>query len=256
MRIVLSGEGPSDLGKCTNQQGECQIPEFAPGPMTKLVDKELEQRLCYSLLECTPHQYHFISEAGLQARAQALRAQQPRALALTGKKRGQETGFFHRNAWMLGQAALELGQNERDSVIAILFRDADGTRGSASSEYQDKYESMRQGFLRSGLKKQGVPMLPRPKSEAWLLCAIQNKYQHCADLEEDLPGNDNAPRSPKRQLAEALGGSYTTTTLNDWIAEHGFDGKKVADQMPSYARFREALDAAYTAATSAKPDTP
>ena len=255
MKIVLSGEGRSDLGQCTNQQGECQTPDFAPGPMTWLVDRELEQRLCYSPLECTPHQYHYISEAGLQVRAQVLRAQQPRALALTGKKRGQETGFFHRNAWMLGQIALEFERKEGDSFIAVLFRDSDGTRNTASSEYQDKYESMRQGFLRAGLGIRGVPMLPRPKSEAWLLCAIQNKYQHCAAL-ENLPGTDDAPRSAKRLLAEALGDSYTTSTLNDWIAEHGFDGEQVAHQMPSYAQFRADLHAAYTAATSAKPDTP
>ena len=254
MRIVLSGEGRSDLGQCTNQQGECQFPDFAPGPMTLLVDKALEQRLCYSLLECTPQQYRYISEAGLQARAQAHKDTQRRTLALVGKKHGQETGFFYRNAWMLGEAARALEQQEGDPVIAVLFRDADGTHGSPATEYQSKYESMRQGFLRAGLETRGVPMLPRPKSEAWLLCAIKNNYQHCAALEA-LPGNDDAPRAAKRLLAEQLGDGYTTTDLNDWLTAHGFDGERVARQMPSYAQFSQDLHAACTAAT-ANPPTP
>jgi hypothetical protein len=45
----------------------------------------------------------------------------------------------------------------------------------------------------------GVAMLPKPKSEAWLLCAIKNSYQNCANLENES-GNDDSPNSLKEQL--------------------------------------------------------
>lgn len=47
-------------------------------------------------------------------------------------------------------------------------------------------------------------MVPKPKSEAWLICALKpNAYQNCGALEESLSGNDNAPEPAKEQL-EAL----------------------------------------------------
>ena len=42
-------------------------------------------------------------------------------------------------------------------------------------------------------------MLPKPKSEAWLLCAIKNSYQNCNALENES-GNDNSPNNLKTQL--------------------------------------------------------
>ncbi len=43
MIVVLSGEGPSDLGTCFNQQGICQVPNFIYAPMIFLVDKEIKK---------------------------------------------------------------------------------------------------------------------------------------------------------------------------------------------------------------------
>ena len=63
MIVVLSGEGPSDFGCCTNGQGECQIPDFRYGPMTYFIDKEIEPLIGYSLLDLTPDRYIFVGKA-------------------------------------------------------------------------------------------------------------------------------------------------------------------------------------------------
>lgn len=47
MIVVLSGEGPSDFGCCTNGQGECQIPDFRYGPMTYFIDTEIKPLIGY-----------------------------------------------------------------------------------------------------------------------------------------------------------------------------------------------------------------
>jgi hypothetical protein len=139
MIVVLSGEGPSDLGACNNAQGMCRKPEFVHGPMTVL-----------------------------------------------------------------------------------------------------------NGFNRSALRERGVPMIPKPKSEAWLLCAVSKGYQHCAALEE-LSGNDDSDQSAKKQLHEALNGNSTSQDQIDWLDNNGFDLDKAAQNMPSYQAFKNRLVSALAA---------
>jgi hypothetical protein len=48
-------------------------------------------------------------------------------------------------------------------------------------------------------------MIPKPKSEAWIICALKaNPYLGCDPL-EDRSGNDNSPDSLKGKLARLLG---------------------------------------------------
>lgn len=244
MIVVLSGEGPSDLGACNNAQGMCQIPEFVHGPMTVLVDKEIESRLHYSILSQTPLQYFYLPEARLRELEQDRKRNQ-RKVSLAGKKQAPETGYFTINAWILGEEALRLEQQENDTAIAVLFRDCDGTRSDSASLLADKWQSIRQGFARSELGVRGVPMLPKPKSEAWLLCAIEKNYQHCHVLEE-LSGNDDSPNSAKSRLRNtaALRGSATRNDLLNWLETHGFDHDSTARTMPSYHHFKESMSTA------------
>ena len=87
-------------------------------------------------------------------------------------------------------------------------------------------------------------MLPKPTSEAWLLCAAKTPpYENCEML-EDLPGNDDSPHSAKMQLQAALGGDASTEAQLNWLAEHGFDHQAVAADMPSYQQFKASLAAA------------
>ncbi|UVL12217.1 MULTISPECIES: hypothetical protein [Pseudomonas] len=238
MIVLLSGEGPTDLGCCNIAAESCSDENFSVGPMTILIDNLIEQSLNYRPLEVAPNTYRYYSERALANRARARRRNRP--LMLSGKKHAQETGYFHINAWMLGEIAVELELAEEDKSIAVLFRDSDGTNSSKSDHWRVRYQSMITGFQRADYER-GVPMVPRPKSEAWLLCAAKRvPYQNCGHL-EDLPGNDNSPNSAKGQLETALNNQTSAQNLVDWLQRVEFDDICVADQMPSFNFFRERL---------------
>jgi hypothetical protein len=249
MIVVLSGEGPSDFGSCVNGQGECQIDDFSHGPMTCFVDSELSALLGFSLLEVTPERYIFVSKPEL-IRLTAAKRQNRSSMSLVGKKRPEtETGYFYLNALILGDRAAELAAEHRDpAVIAVLFRDSDGTRSAEASLWQDKVKSIRDGFQHSAIGESGVAMVPKPKSESWMLCVLRDDYQHCARLEE-LSGNDNAENSAKRQLDEVLGGDASTSTQLYHLGQRGLDTTSLAEQMPSYETFQRNLNTAYHSAT-------
>jgi len=48
MIVILSGEGPTDLGQCNNAQSICSDEQFQVGPMAVLLDQMLQPRLYYS----------------------------------------------------------------------------------------------------------------------------------------------------------------------------------------------------------------
>ena len=129
--------------------------------------------------------------------------QSKKKLKLPGRRRPKETQYFERNARALAAAAKALEQEKDDSVVAVLFRDSDGTHSSSRGLWKDKQESISRGFKIENFGN-GVPMVPKPKSEAWLLCALKaNPYQHCIGLENES-GNDRSPNSLKKQLQDAL----------------------------------------------------
>ncbi|MTI11869.1 hypothetical protein [Sansalvadorimonas verongulae] len=82
-------------------------------------------------------------------------------------------------------------------------------------------------------------MIPKPKSEAWLLCAVGNRYQHCERLENES-GNDNALNPLKAQLEEALGEPASRELLVDKVNNGEIDVHRI--DMPSLNKFKERLD--------------
>lgn len=235
MRVLLSGEGPTDLGTCTNAIGVCEGSDFRIGPMTVLLSQMAAPRLGYELLD-TPDSLHSISETALCARAKAMPS---RLQAARSKKKDVETGYFYANAMALGSVAQQLEKETDEPVLAVLFRDNDGTRSSPGSLWADKWKSMHDGFLRSGFEH-GIPMLPKPKSEAWLLCGMAVGSPSCAAL-ENISGNDDSPNSAKAQLDAALGGHMSGDELADWLMQHPLDAGR-ASTMPSFKAFKDALE--------------
>ncbi|MBV6690521.1 hypothetical protein [Serratia quinivorans] len=216
------------------------------------MDKEVERLIGYSLLDITPEQYIFVSKIELTKAAQRLR-ENKKSMSLTGKNRpGVETGFFYLNALMLGEITNRLAEEHNDPAIAVLFRDCDGTRSAAASLWQDKVSSIRHGFNDAGLGKRGVAMVPKPKSETWMLCVLRDNYQQCARL-EDLSGNDNVPNSAKAQLNEALAGEVSTVAQVLHLDAAGIDIEQLAEQMPSYGEFHQDMAVAYREATAQIP---
>lgn len=236
MIVVLSGEGPTDLGR--PGMGE----EFLAGPMTVLLDFLIETlprgllpALGYSLLQTVPHCYVLVDKAELEARLQQ-KKREKRPMVLAGKKHGQETAYFHLNAWMLAEIALEHEGQLHDRALGVLFRDSDGTHSTPACDWQRKWDSMLSGFTRAGFER-GVPMLPKPKSEAWLLCAAkESPYENCGRLEE-LSGNDASPNTIKKLLAERLSDT-SSEGLNEWLRSQVEVGRL---DMPSFNAFKARL---------------
>lgn len=235
MILMLSGEGKSDIGH--RVPGESSM-VYEPGPMAWIVDRLAEKCINYSLLdlqdqgaECV----QFVSESELTE------PDRPGPMLMRGLKRGRETGLFTRNAQVLGRLAKDLAHNRQDDVIAILFRDADKTNACNAGTWEEKRWSIENGFALAEFRN-GVPMVPRPKSEAWLLCALKNPpYQYCNALEE-ASGNDDSPRSLKKQLAAVMGHDPTVQEQADWVRTGRIDPECI--EMPSFTAFRKALNRA------------
>lgn len=237
MILMLSGEGKDDIGYITqDDQGWA----YKPGPMAWIVDRLTEKRLGYSLLE-QPQDAEcvkFVSERELMEHD---RPSKPGSPLLRGLKRGHNTALFTRNAQVLGLLAKKRVRDRQNDIIAVLFRDADSTHTCNASQWQEKVTSMETGFALAEFDN-GVPMVPRPKSEAWLLCALKNPpYQHCHALEE-ASGNDDSPRSLKKQLATVVGHDPTAQEQADWVRTGRIDPERI--EMPSFTAFRKALDSA------------
>ena len=220
MILVLSGEGKTDLGDLDYASGE-----FKAGAMYMIVDKLIENKYDYSHYTISKENIVYIPEVELSKKAKILRP-----IKLPSKDSKKETAYYHRNARALATFAKEYNDS-----VAILFRDSDGTNSSSNNEWQDKYNSMLNGFEQESFDK-GVAMLPKPKSEAWLLCAIKNTYQNCQTLENES-GNDDSPNSLKKQL-ETFGLSHEEICKK--IIENEIDINNI--NMQSFNIFKDRLN--------------
>lgn len=230
MKLLVSGEGATDIGTCNNAQGVCTGDTFSPGPMAIWLVRMLEQQLNYNLLS-VPEAVNYVSETTL---AQDAKRSGRRMQPTRGKDKQAETGWFYNNAEQLGIRAKRLSEVHQTPVMAVLFRDADGTRSAPGQLWQIKWESIVSGFKAAGFEF-GVPMLPKPKSEAWLLCATKQSNHSHASLEA-ISGNDNSSNSAKMQLDETLGGHYSATEFATWCQSNPVDWSQLRT-MPSFAAF-------------------
>ena len=204
--------------------------------MAVMVDQIVEGKHNYSLLDANC--YRYVPKKTLTDRASELKAITKKSLNLPGKKRGKETRYFYNNARVLARIAMEWEAEQKETVVAILFRDSDGTASAGRGIWLDKYNSMLNGFSEEGFLR-GVPMLPKPKSEAWILCAVKNAYQGCEAL-EDRSGNDNSRNSLKEELTRHLENAPSRESLSQLVR----DGKVNINQirMPSFKILRDRLE--------------
>lgn len=243
MMLLLSGEGPTDIGRCQVVVSPCEGGQFQPGPMTVIVDQLAERMVGYSLLDSGA--VACIDEHCLAQRSKGVAL--PRSPRLPGIKTKRDTTYFRKNAHALGLAAKDIERDRELPVVAVLFRDSDGSNSSTRSLWEDKFCSMVSGF-RDAEFDRGVPMMPKPKSEAWLLCALKsNPYQHCAALENES-GNDSSPNSLKSQLDISIGWHASIEELSDWIRNGRIDPGRI--NMPSMEAFKQELSQAMNNALS------
>ncbi len=232
MKLLISGEGPSDMGACNNAQGRCADDDFNRGPMAIWLARLWEKLLNYNLLDM-PEAVIYVSETRLAQRA---KESGKRMKHIRGKKQSIETGVFFSNAQQLGLLALELSAESKTPVMAVLFRDTDGTRSAPGQMWGTKWKSIVDGFASTAFSF-GVPMVPKPKSEAWLLCAGQNG-QHSHEGLEEISGNDSSPKSAKTQWEALMGGPQTAAEQVEWCVDHPTDWQNLMS-MPSFKAFSD-----------------
>ena len=246
MYLLLSGEGSGDIGACDPENATCDRDTFKAGPMAWIVDQVVENALGYDFSHLDTDRVSFVSESYL-----ADNKQKPlkRAMALRGKKKPAETKYFFENARALAAAAKEKAEEIGDNVVAILFRDSDGTASAGRGLWRDKRESIKLGFAAEAFEL-GVAMVPEPKSEAWLLCAVkENPYQHCKAL-EDESGNDKGKNPLKDQLDAALIAGEFQGCQAQLVQEKIIDIQQI--DMDSLSSFKTDLEAAVKATGAAK----
>lgn len=231
MILVLSGEGKTDLGQ--NDPTPTGL-RYRPGAMALIVDQ--------LVVELTGDSPRFDQEYADEARAcfigegQLSRFKPPKGQAKFF--RGRKSHLHAPMARLLGYAAQKVEHETGETTVAVFFRDCDGTQSSSRTEWQDKFDSIKAGFRLAGYSS-GVPMLPKPKSEAWLLCALKDPaYQHCGAL-EDASGNDASPNSLKKRLQSVLE-SRTQEDVENLVREGKIRGLSI--DMPSFRAFQTELE--------------
>ncbi len=232
MIFVFSGEGMTDIGGCRNGQDRCEGSELQPGPMMLLADQVAKPECNYSPLEAGA--CILVTEGRL---ARIARHELGPALPKKGSR--ADTAYHFKSARALARVARETATDKGCPVAGILFHDADGTRSADRDHRKAKVASMYNGFDAESFPF-GVPMVPMPKSEAWLLCAVQEQpYQNCARL-ENISGNDDSKEPAKGQFEKALAArGKTYDDVCDLIRDGQIQATRIC--MPSFNEFRDRL---------------
>jgi hypothetical protein len=233
MILLVSGEGISDIGATASSEVPASSANVKWGAMGRIIDRIMENEWGFSPIDTGA--MLFLSESELGRLTKEIRG----GLALPDRERGQETAYFFKNARAIARLARKVQQSEGSTVGAVLFRDADRTNSHDRSQRADKVNSMRNGFLAESFEY-GVPMVPQPKSETWLICALQPQpYQNCKRF-ETISGNDSSPNSAKKQLIAALQGRPNKAAdLADLVIEGAVDVQRI--DMPSFNEFLERM---------------
>lgn len=232
--VAVTGEGASDIGKL--RYGETSPFIFEKGFMCAIIEA-LIRRMSNGSIE---PRFAFLSESELTQNKKVQPRNRRRFISNRLSNVFVETPkypeLYYRaetfSQWASGYQA----------TLAILFTDADGTRRETRGQAEDKEKSILLGFKNAKWEIKGIPMVPQPKSEAWLLAYYQKDkkgkripYLNCERFEL-LSGNDDAkPQNNAKMLLDTYISqdeiSYEELLTVEW--------HRVS--MPSLNRFRERL---------------
>lgn len=234
--IIVTGEGVTDLGVSASGVAVAENEDILVGPMLKVIYKLIREYApgwfvdMHDWNAVIPIPTYLVSRT---ERARVSRTLRPNLFQTHLHGKG---GIEHsKSAWALATIA-----GERNATLAIYFHDTDGTL-SVLRRMPDLQEiisgATKRGFAVAA-KVSGVAMVPKPTSEAWLIChAKEDAYSFCQLLETDLAGNqDSAMRSPK-DILKGLRGETNRELLNEIVDE--MDLNRL--DMPSFNSFKESL---------------
>lgn len=235
MHFLFSGEGPADCGTGVFSDRICTAEHFEPGPLVFLTGQIIERKDGYAPVdsECCG----LLREEALNAAIKKLK-RGGRGVSLPGKKIAPETLYFRKAARALARCAKQWAGELQDEVAAVFFRDNDDRRSTPKTVWKHKYDAVMFGFQQESFA-QGVPMIPQPTSEAWLICAIKDRpYENCHRLEE-RSGSPKAKQPLKQELESILGTKPTREVLCELVTSWRIDEAKI--NMPSFNAFRTRL---------------
>ena len=226
MTCLLLGEGASDLGV----NSDYEEPRFQKGPMTLVIDF-LAKKMGVREIE-----YELLSRGDVSLGLKKCNRQ----IASRPKKVDQKFRAIYLFAWYMGTQASKVG---KDAVV--YFHDPDHTNSGSANTVDRMAGAMVLGFDMARYQY-GVPMIPVPRSEAWLLAYFQKGLAkqmayNKSERFEKLPANDDSPKSAKKLLKQAVGArteSETYTMVMKEICD--IDWTRV--DMPSFNRFRSRLE--------------
>jgi hypothetical protein len=204
------------------------------GPLTLVVDRLVKERHHYSILDANV--VGFVPRGMLKA---VCKNDNLRKIVLPSAKEKKETRFYFLNAMALAYIANNYAKKQKDDVVAILFADTD--KSNDRGDYDSKYQSIIDGFKQGSLSR-GVPMIAKPVSEAWFLCAIskkRNPNQDCASLENEAYGSGSQHQLKDRLEAE-LKVKPDREVLCEKMENQELDFTLV--NLPSYLAFKTRLE--------------
>ncbi len=205
LRTLLTfGEGPTDMGRSRNAQAYAHGDDLEVGPMLRLAHRLLGRHLPDWNADLFDLQQEHAIPSVLVAKAEMATKTRAGKFKLLSKEVKQGYLIHSKRAAVLGELAQQSG-SLTEAQLAIYFHDTDGTNRDPHDPH-DLVQAVNEGFRAAGFAGQGVAMVPQPTSEAWLICSCKpDAYQHCAQLETQLSGNDRSPaRAPKLVLGHHL----------------------------------------------------
>lgn len=236
--LLAFGEGPTDMGRSRNAQAYAHGDDLEVGPMLRLAHRLLGRHLPDWNADLFDLQQEHAVPSVLVAPAEMKSLVKSAAIKLPSKKTKQGYLIHSKRAAVLGELAQQTG-SLTEAQLAIYFHDTDGTNRDPHDPH-DLVLAVNEGFRAAGFAGQGVAMVPQPTSEAWLICSCKpDAYQHCAQLETQLSGNDRSPaRAPKLVLGHHLGNpAYHRGDLLPVVNAIKLDRL----DMPTFNQFRDDL---------------
>ncbi|AWA05530.1 hypothetical protein [Aeromonas hydrophila] len=202
--LLAFGEGPTDMGRSRNAQAYVHGDDLEVGPMLRLAHRLLGRHLPDWNADLFDLQQEHAIPSVLVAKAEMATKTRAGKFKLLSKEVKQGYLIHSKRAAVLGELAQQSG-SLTEAQLAIYFHDTDGTNRDPHDPH-DLVQAVNEGFRAAGFAGQGVAMVPQPTSEAWLICSCKpDAYQHCAQLETQLSGNDRSPaRAPKLVLGHHL----------------------------------------------------
>lgn len=191
--FILCGEGPTDL--YYNEIDQTQSP----------LKDGVDQLLDFFWDERNYLQFKQVTRAEISQTDKG-KPEKKTAVVRGLKNKFPNHRFIASSAKCLAQKAevIALENNEPHKWGVVFFHDLDAnTKASIEETYSDYMKAMNDGF-NSVSFPHGVPMIPKTRSESWLLCLLAPDGGASAKYFETLPMSDKSPNAGKKVLATQL----------------------------------------------------